>query len=200
MIYKLPVWSRRLLAISLLLAALSLTALLTVVPFMSQLASARERLEQERTIHGRLLDATQTQTIAEQLEQGSRAPKTTGLLIEGESESIRLATLQSQVFDIIAAHGVRSRTARMLQTRERNTLKLLGVQLQMTATMEQLQKILLQIEAHRPILLVETMHLTPTNSANTDDDRGLLDVKLDVLAMEARPKEAISSDARVKAP
>ncbi len=183
-----------------LLAALGVTALLTVVPFMSQLAAARERLEQERSVYGRLLDATQTLSMAEQLAQGSRAAKTTGLFIEGESESIRLASLQSQVVDIIAAHGVKPRSARMLQTRERNTLKLVGVQLQLTATTEQLQKILLQIEAHRPILLVETLHLTTANAASADEDRGLLEARLDIVAIEARPNEARPSAPRVKAP
>jgi Type II secretion system (T2SS), protein M subtype b len=200
MIYSLPLLIRRLLAVSLLLAALGVAALLIVVPFTSQLATARDRLNEERATLGRLADATRPPTTAEQLAKGPRALTTTGLFIEGESDSIRLASLQSQVVDITGAHGVKPRTARILQTTERNTLKLVGVELQMSATIEQLQKILLQIEAHRPILLVDTLHLTPTTSVNSDDDRGLLEVRLNVVAIEARTSEAKPSDARVKAP
>jgi Type II secretion system (T2SS), protein M subtype b len=205
MIYKLPQWLRRVLAVSLLATALGLTALLTVVPFLSQLAVAREQLDEARTVHGRLLAANQTASIAEQLEQQSNSATavnalTGALFIDGESEAIRLANLQSQVVEILAANGVRPRTARMMQTRERHTLKLIGVQLQLSTTMDQLQKILLQIEAHRPILLVESLHLTPSTSVQTDDDRGQVEVRLDVVAIEARTAEVRTSPPRPKVP
>jgi general secretion pathway protein M len=191
MIYKLPLRLRQLLAISLLVAALGLTALLTVFPFLSQLTSVREQLVQERTTKGRLLHSS--------LEPAKgRLPELTkinGLSIEGESEAIRLASLQSQVMDIISAQAVKPRTTRNLQTRERNTLKLVGVQLQLTATIEQLQRILLEIEAHKPILLVDSLHLSPSASATADDDRGLVEIRMDVVGIEARPAET-----RQKAP
>jgi Type II secretion system (T2SS), protein M subtype b len=208
-IYQLPLWLRRLLAVSLLVTVLGLTALLTVVPFLSQLAIAREQIDDARTVHGRLLAANQTATMAEQLEQQSRSTTATttlagaltgALFIEGESEAIRLASLQSQVVEILAANAIRPRTARMMQARERHTLKLVGVQLQLSATIDQLQKILLQIEAHRPVLLVESLHLTPSTSVQIDEDRGQLDVRLDVVAIEARPSELRTSAPRPKAP
>jgi Type II secretion system (T2SS), protein M subtype b len=200
MIHRLPLLLRRSLAVALLMAALGLISLVTVVPFLSQLATAREQLSQSRATLGRLLETTKTSTIAEQLEQGAQGLKTTGLFIEGESDSIRLAALQSQVVDIVGAHGVKPRTARMLQSSERYNLRLAGVELQLTATIEQVQKILLQIEAHRPILLVDTLHLTPTTAANSEDDRGQLDVRLNVIAIESRSSEAKSTDARLKVP
>jgi general secretion pathway protein M len=191
MIYKLPLRLRQLLAVALLIAALGLTALLTVFPFMSQLATAREQLVQERTSYGRLLEASQGSAKGRLPE----LPKINGLSIEGESEAIRLASLQSQVMDIISGQAVKPRTTRNLQTRERNTLKLVGVQLQLTATIEQLQRILLEIEAHKPILLVDSLHLSPSSSTTPDDDRGMLEIRLDVVGIEARPTEA-----RPKAP
>ena len=164
------------------------TGLLTVVPFLSQLEVARARLNQERAFLGQLLDATRDTTLAELLPPADRTPKTTGLFIAGESEAIRLASLQAQVMDIIAAQAVKPRSSRNLQTRERHTLKLVGVQVQLSATIEQLQKILLEIESHRPILLVDALHLTPSSSLGIDDDRGLLEARLDVVAIEPRQK------------
>jgi hypothetical protein len=199
MIYALPLWLRRMLAVSLLLTVLGLTALFTVVPFMSQLAAVREQLDEERKVYGSYLAATQSTA-----SQGSRSSKPVstqgglqsgGLFIDGESDSIRLASLQSQVVDILTGQGVKPRTTRMLQSSERHTLKLVGVQLQMTATIEQLQKVLLQIEAHRPILLVDSLHLTPTNAINSEDDRGLLEARIDVRAIVAKAAVAQPSTA-----
>ena len=188
MMYQLPRYLRQILAVLLLLAAVGLVALLTVVPFLSQLEVARARLNQERAFLGQLLDATRDTTLAELLPPADRTPKTTGLFIAGESEAIRLASLQAQVMDIIAAQAVKPRSSRNLQTRERHTLKLVGVQVQLSATIEQLQKILLEIESHRPILLVNALHLTPSSSLGIDDDRGLLEARLDVVAIEPRQK------------
>jgi Type II secretion system (T2SS), protein M subtype b len=199
MMYRIPLILRRALAVAILLATVGLVALLTVVPYLSQLAAARERLSQQRTLHGQLLETT-SRIGTEQPSPAARTPTTTGLFIEGDSEAIRLASLQSQVMDILTAQAVKPRSTRNLQTRERHTLKLVGVQVQLTATVEQIQKILLDLEAHRPVLLVEALHLTPASSVGTDDDRGILEARLDVLAIEARPAEIKPADSRQKAP
>jgi Type II secretion system (T2SS), protein M subtype b len=205
MIYALPLWLRRLLAVSLLLTILGLTGLFTVVPFVNQLATMRQQLAEERQVYGSFLAVTQATA-----GQGTRSLKPVGahaalpsggLFIDGESDSIRLASLQSQVVDILAGQGIKPRTARMLQSSERQTLKLVGVQLQMTATIEQLQKVLVQIEAHRPILLVDSLHLTPTNAINSEDDRGLLEARIDVRAIVAKsPAGPPAADTAVKVP
>ena len=197
MIYRLPLRVRQFLAVALLLATVGLVALLTIVPFLLNLAAARERLVQQRTFLGQLQDATSGAAAASPTSRDAGFNKAmTGLFIEGDSEAIRLASLQSQGTDSLTRQSVKSRSSRNLQTRERHTLKLVGVQVQLTATVEQLQKILLAIEAHRPILLVDALHLTPAAAVGTDDDRGILEARLDVLAIEARPADA----SRQKAP
>jgi Type II secretion system (T2SS), protein M subtype b len=188
MIHRLPLRLRQLLAVTLLLLTLAATAALTVVPFMSQLADSQYKLERERMVLGGLQAKTSDTSLAKQLELDARAPKATGLFIDGESEPIRLASLQSRLMDIINAQSVKPRTTRNLPTRERNTMKLVGVQLQLTATIDQLQKILLEIEAHRPVLLVDALHLTPSSSVGSEDDRGILEARIDVVAIEARPE------------
>ncbi len=122
---------------------------------------------------------------------GARAEelKQAGVFIEGESESIRLAALQSQLADIMAQNGVKARSTRGLPQQERHNLKLVGAQLQIVVPIATLQKILLDLEAHRPVLLVDLLQVTPasmTGVSTEDASAGLLDARFDVYAIEGQ--------------
>ncbi len=190
MIEQLPLALRRCLAAGLLVLALAGLAAVTIWPLMSRLADVQERIEQERLVLGRLLAATGDTGNVLQLEQQAKAARASGLFIEGESESIRLASLQSQLLDIIGSHKVKPRTTRNLPTRERNNLRLVGVQIQLAAPIDRLQRILLDIEGHKPVLLIESLHITSAGQANVpgDEERGMLDARLDIVGIEARQK------------
>ena len=190
MIYGLSKGLRRLLAVGLLGMVGGGVVLLVVAPLWAHIADLKERIDQERMMTSRLTAAVSDDSARQTLEQQTKAAKAAGLFIEGESESIRLAALQSSLSGIAAANGIKLRSARNLPGREKGDLHLVGVQLQLAAPIEKLQKILLDIEQSKPSLFVDSLQVTPVAVSRVADDEqpGLLDARFDVFAVEARQK------------
>jgi uncharacterized membrane protein (UPF0182 family) len=190
MIYTLAKPVRQFLAVMLLALPIGAFGLLVVAPVYSHHADLKERIEQERMMVGRLGRLAGDESARQALETQTKAAKSAGLFIEGESESIRLAALQSNISAIAAANGIKFRSARNLPSRDKYDLHLVGVQLQLVAPIAKLQKILLDIEQAKPTLFIDSMQITPlAYSRITDtDEPGQLDTRLDVYAVEARQK------------
>jgi general secretion pathway protein M len=190
MIYSLPKPLRRLVAAGLLALAIGGVGLLVVRPVWAHISDLKDSIEQERMMTTRLLAVANDDSARQTFEQQTKAAKAAGLFLEGESESIRLAALQSSLSNIAAANGVKLRSARNLPGREKGDLRLAGVQLQLAAPIEKLQKILFDIEQSRPSLFVDSLQVTPVAMSRVvdDDQPGLLDARFDVFAVEARQK------------
>lgn len=190
MIYALHKTIRRLLAVSLLLGVIGAFGAFIVKPVWAHITDLQERIEQSRMMVGRLAAATSDDGARKQLEQQTQAAQKAGLFIEGESESIRLSALQSRLSGIVAAQGVKLRSARNLSGRDKNELRLIGVQLQMVVSIDRLQRIMFEIEQHKPTFIIENVQITPMNLSRTPDDEqvGQLDARLDVFAIEAKQK------------
>lgn len=187
MIYHLSKPIRRLLAVALLVLAVAIFWGLVVSPLRARLADLDDRIEQERGILGRLSAIASDQAGARELDRRTKAALASGLFLDGESEAIKLASLQSRLSEIIAANGTKLRSARNLPPRERNDVRLLGVQLQLSAPIEQLQKILLTIEEQKPLMLIDSLQITPLAFSN-EEERGMLDARMDVFGVESRRK------------
>jgi Type II secretion system (T2SS), protein M subtype b len=190
MIYSLSKPLRQIFAVSLLALVLAGLGLLIVAPVLAHITDLKERIDQERMMAGRLLDLVSDESGRLGMEQQTKLARTAGYFMEGESEPIRLAMLQSSLSAIATSQGIKLRSARNLPARERNELRLLGVQLQLIAPIDRLQKILLDIEQHKPSLIVDQIQITPLtfSRAQDDDQTGLLDVRLDVFAIESKQK------------
>ena len=190
MIYSLARPVRQFLALALLFIAFAAVCLATIVPLAAKFYDLQERIDQERSILGRLNSVTIDDRISVDSVQQAIAKRINALVVPGESESIRVAAVQSQLMAILNQNRVKPRSTRNLPSRERNGLRLVGVQVQLAAQIEQLQAALLAIEAHRPYLIVDAMHVTAASAAigAGDDIRGLLDVRLDVFGVENPPK------------
>jgi general secretion pathway protein M len=190
MMYSLPKSLRRVVAVGLLAVAIGGIGLLVVRPVWSHISDLKDSIEQERMMSTRLLAVVKDDSVRQTLEQQTKAAKAAGLFIEGESESIRLAALQSALSSIAAANGVKLRSSRNLPGREKGDLRMVGVQLQLAAPIDKLQKILFDIEQSRPSLFVDSLQVTPVALSRVvdDDQPGLLDARFDVFAVEARQK------------
>ena len=189
MIHTLSKPVRRLLAVALLVIPVG-AGFAALNPVLSHVADLRDRIGQERQMLAKLTALTSDGSAKRTLEEQTKAAKASGIFIEGESESIRLSTLQSNLSAIAAANGVKLRSARNLASRDKNDLRLIGVQLQLVAPLDRLQKILLDLEQAKPALFVDALQITPlAGSRLPDDDRaGLLDTRFDVFAVEPRQK------------
>ena len=190
MIYRLARPVRQFLALALLFIAFGAVCLATILPLAAKIFELRERIEQERSILGRLNGVKIDDRESVDSVQRAIAGRIGALVIPGESESIRVAAVQSQLMEILTKNRVKPRSTRNLPGRERNGLRLVGVQVQLAAQVEQLQAALLAIEAHKPYLIVDAMHITvaSVSIAAGEDIRGLLDVRLDVFGVENQQK------------
>lgn len=182
---RLPVVLRRALALGLVGVPLALIVLLAVTPASSRLSDLEARIEQERRLAGRLV------ALADEPAGTPRATSTAstrGLFIEGASEAIRSAALQSQLGTIAGRNGLKPRSSRNLPVREKGDVRLLGVQIQVFATVEKLQALILDIERHKPVLMITAMQVSPSAATRLPgaEPGAVVDARLDVVAMEAR--------------
>jgi hypothetical protein len=179
---------RRLLAVSLLLALLGGLAELIVIPYVSHVVEVREHIAQERLVQGHLLAQKQRDEGLIANSKRDRDDEDRGLFLDGESDPIRLANLQSLVSGIVTRSNVKLRSSRNLTARERSDVRFVGLQLQFSATIEQLQNILVTIENQQPYLFIESLHVTPMPGAIAagGEATGQLDARLDIIAATGR--------------
>jgi hypothetical protein len=106
--------------------------------------------------------------------------------VSGESQNIRIANVQSAVVEILAGDSLKPRSVRNLPPHVRAGLTLVGVQVQIGASLAQLQSMLGRIDSHQPRLLVEDLQITRTaqSIAPSEGAPQLLDVRLDVFGIE----------------
>lgn len=187
MIYRLPKWQRQSLAVALLAALIGLGWMLAVQPVTARLAELADEIQAERTLAGRLAAAANGASPG-RLEAQPEATRRSGFFIDGRTEPIRLAALQTELSAILDANGVKPRSSRAIVAREYDGLRLLGAELQFVADIGALQKILVDLERHRPAIFIERLQLSASpQPAGTDrDEPGLLDVRLEVYAAELR--------------
>ena len=188
--YQLAKPMRQALALALLGLAVAAIVAVSIVPLFTKIADLEERIDQERATLGRMNAIIRDENAARDLDQRTIAARGNGQFLEGESESIRMANLQSLLADIVSATGVKPRSIRNLPARERNELRLLGVQLQFVAPIDTLRKILVAIEMQRRVLLVDALQIAPMTGtwAGNEDQRGTLDIRFDIFGVEARQK------------
>lgn len=190
MIYRISKPVRQLLAVGLVLLVVGCVSVLAVIPLMAPESELKDSLERERKVLGRLQTIVNDREAVRDLDQRSEAARNSGLFIEGASEAIRLASVQSQLAQIMAANGVKPRLTRGLPGRDREEFHLVGAQVQIVAPIEKVQKVLLDIEEHQPALLVDYLQITPSSlgGASNEDDAGALDARFDVYAVALRAK------------
>lgn len=190
MSYALAVLLRRLAAVLLLLAVVGAIAIFAVLPVVAHVQTQRADIEQERSTLARLSSMPDDAAQAQSIERMTAKARDSRQFLDGESDPIRLANLQSVVGGIAASQGVKLRSSRNLPPRERGDVRYVGVQLQFAATIGQLQKILLAIEAQRPFLFIDTLHVTPMPGALAagGEDSGQLDSRIEILGATPHQK------------
>lgn len=186
MMRRLPTLVRRLVAVALLALPLLAVYHFAVSPVMARLADLDARIEQERRLAGRL--AEPDTKIAPDAGHKAAAAQARGLFIEGASEAIRAAALQSNLSTLAGHHGLKIRTSRSLPARERPGLRLIGAQFQVVAPLDKLQALIVDMERHKPALVITALHVNAAGAPRMpgQESPGLLDARFDVFAVEAR--------------
>jgi hypothetical protein len=178
---------RRALALALLLAVLVIAVSSTILPFLATAADLSDRIEQAQELVARLTEANQTSDTDTTDWQGLATEATKRNFIPGDSPTIRMANVQSAVVKLLGEDSLKPRSIRNLPPRTRAGLKLLGVQVQISSTLAQVQSVLTRLDAQRPQLLVEDMQITPAQLSvgSGETSQRSLEVRMDIFGIEA---------------
>jgi hypothetical protein len=185
---QLPKVGRRIAAIVLLGGAIASLGTLIVNPLVTYLAGMQERIANERVLLARLAALAAQDREARDLGRRQTEMNADGAFLEGDSEAIQLANLQSLVGAIAANNGLRVRSARTLPARERGELHLIGVHIQLQAEIGPLQKTLHDIESKRPFLFIDAVQISLLSGGEAMEPNAMLDARLDVFGAVLRKK------------
>jgi general secretion pathway protein M len=152
--------SGRWLALAVLLCGLAAIWQWVLQPVASFYAANYEQTLAERMLLGRL-GAGETELLAAAKMQAARPATAPMVLVEAQSEAIALSALQTMVTGLVTRHGTRPQTTRTLPLIERDGLRLAGIQLDVRAPVETIQRVLYALETARPVLVVEQLTLEP---------------------------------------
>ena len=164
-----------------LLAALCLAVWgLVITPLAATIQDQDRRILAQREVLGRFLDAGRLEKEARALETKLKVLDTQKLVLEGESDSLRSAVLQTALTTIAGTQGLRLKSTRPLPARESGGVRFTGVQAQFQATLEQLQRILIAIDLHQPILLIDALRVTAPPGASDPKTEAPLNIDIEV--------------------
>ncbi len=188
MIFSLRTVLSKALAVAVLVAIGFSFVNLVVKPFAAQRADLEDGIETQRALLGRLLAAENAAATNASSGRKPDLAQKGAVFLEGESDAIRLAGLQSRLSE--AAHGIGARLAstQAMPPRDEGGVRLIGVQTQLSATIQQLQKLVFDLETARPVLIVQALHVSrgPDREGQEVTD---LDVRLTVLGATPRVKD-----------
>lgn len=155
---------------------------IVIKPIADQQQDVEEGISAQRALLGRLLEASSQEKKPELQGAGDQAP----VFIEGETDAIRIASLQSRLSEAAQNIGARLSSTQAVQPRETRNVRLIGVQTQFSTTLGQLQKFVFDLETAKPLLFVDALHISrgPDRDGSETNE---LDVRLVVLG--ATPHE-----------
>ncbi|MGL4397054.1 MAG: type II secretion system protein GspM [Hyphomicrobium sp.] len=186
---------RQFVAIGLLVATILAVWSFVVAPVTASLTGLHSQIVAQREVLGRLLAAEGANQDAQSVAEKADALGMDRLAIKGDNDALRTAALQSTLTDLLAAQGVRIRSARAISARETSGVRLIGVQAQFVATLEQVQQFLLSVESAELLLFAQTLRLS--NGPSTDaQSEAPLEVSIEIFgttapetSQPARPSE-----------
>jgi len=182
----LPTWVSRSLALALLLGLVLLVYALVVAPLIASyrqseiaVAEAQELLAGYRSVAARR-DALEAQLAALADRQDD-----SGLYLAGTTDALAAAALQDHVKGAIEGSGGNLRSIQILPAEDDEGFRRVGVRAQLTATVNDLLRILHGIEGGTPFLFVDALEINNRRARRRSRDEAetmdpVLLVRLDV--------------------
>ena len=157
-------------------------------PAYERLQSLNERITTQRTLLGRYLvnaaPGSPNANSGSPQSSASSAP----IYLPGETDSVRLASLQSTLNDAAKAQGIRLSSTRALDAGEQGGVRLLGLQTQLSTELAPLQALLFDLEKKRPNLMIDGLHIMRAPDTGSGRPPGL-DVTFTLLGASPEKKD-----------
>ena len=150
----------RLLAVFLVFVPIGLAYTLVIEPLLEAHRGYDETIAQSRDLiqrYGRI-GATR-QPLERQLAELQKRARSTGGYLQGKSATLAAAQLQNRVKRIVTSNGGNIRSLQTLPPQNERDLERVTIRIQMTARIEQLQKIIHTFETGRTHLFVDDVNV-----------------------------------------
>jgi len=185
---------RQFAALGLLVAAVAALWFVGLAPLADKISRGNDEVAEKRVLLGRLQNGRAMEAEARALAQRSAAIDLPSLLIAGESEALKAANLQAALAAIAAANGLRFRSTRVLPARTESGVQLVAVEASFESSLADIQKMLLAMADHKPMLSVSGLRvsLAPTAALDPESAGSLLEVSMEVAAPAAIAPAAAS--------
>ncbi len=150
----------RLLALGLLLIALGGVYLLVVSPLLDLYLQRATALENRQMLLPRLhAAADELPELRARIEQLRAGAGTRKLTLEGASDPIAAAALQSRIEGLAASVGATIGSTESLPSEARSGYRRIGLRYVLSGTYETLVKFLAKLEAATPPLVIDNLHI-----------------------------------------
>jgi general secretion pathway protein M len=171
------------LALSLLFVALGGIYFLVVSPLLGLYAQRAEVLENRRMLLPRLLAAAdELPGLRARVEQLRAAAGTRKITLEGASDAIAAATLQSRIEELAASAGATIGSTESLPAEARSGYRRIGLRYVLSGSYETLVKFLAKLQAATPPLVIDNLHVHGVLRRPGTPAAAGLDAGLDVYA------------------
>jgi hypothetical protein len=159
--WQMNVWLRRGLFALVNAAVLSGFLCVFVWPIQAFFADRDAQISQQRAILVRLnAIAAQRATVADLAAQS--ASDGSAEFLQGGNDGVAAANLQTLVKGMVESTGAKLRSVRTLPTKPQDDTKFIGVQLEITGTIQAVYQAVRTIETAKPFLFIEDALLRPT--------------------------------------
>lgn len=151
---------RRLLALALLIAVVAVPYLAIIRPVIAEFADNRDTLvEQARLLerYGRL--AAAGEGLSERIETLRQEPVAENAYLEGASEALVAAELQTRVKSAVQSNGGTLNSTQILDPASEAGFRRLTVRVRMSASTDALPKVLHALVASQPFLFIDNVDI-----------------------------------------
>lgn len=162
----------QILALGIALAGLLLLWLAVLSPLLGWYQQRAEYLAQQRAlaVHMAAL-AQEIPALRKAVSSEKPEDETTSLLLQGGSDAIAGANLQSALQDLATQSGASLDSTSLTPVAAQGELRKIGLQVSLTASWPALIKLLAAIETASPRMIVDGLDLSNTGPQSTDNAR-----------------------------
>lgn len=179
----------RLLAVSLLVVALGGVYLVVIAPLLDLYAERAAVLEDQRMLLPRLrAAAAELPGLRARIEQLRATAGTRKITLEGASDALAAAALQSRIEEFAASVGATIGSTESLPVEPRSGYRRIGLRYVLSGPYETLVKFLAKLEAATPPLVIDNLHIHGVLRRPGTPAAAGLDAGLDVYAFRDSDK------------
>lgn len=175
------------LALGLAIAAATAIYLLVVSPIHGQLFETEERILEQRRLLGKYT-ASLTSSETETSSESGALQGLNFVLLSGESEQIKAASLQARIMDAANEAGIRPGSLAPLAARNEDGVRVVGLDIQFQSSLAGVQAVLLNLETRQPVVLIDSLQISKAPDAEHRGERNL-DVRMSVLGIVGKAEE-----------